>query len=143
MVSSERSVSDLFHLYASAVRNRDADALMSLYHGTVRVFDAWGVWSYEGGPAWRKVVEQWFESLGDETLVVRFDDSQVVSGEELASATAIVTYAAMTAEGAPLRSMQNRLTWLLARENGAWKIVHEHTSAPIGFDDMKAILERK
>ncbi|MEZ4651034.1 MAG: nuclear transport factor 2 family protein [Candidatus Eisenbacteria bacterium] len=143
MVSSERSVSDLFHLYASAVRSRDVDALMSLYHGTVRVFDAWGVWSYEGAPAWRKMVEQWFESLGQETVAVRFDDSQVVSGEELASATAIVTFAAMSPEGVQLRAMQNRLTWLLARENGAWKIVHEHTSAPIGFEDMRAILERK
>jgi hypothetical protein len=39
--------------------------------------------------------------------------------------------------------MQNRLTWALTRREGALKIVHEHTSAPVGFDDLKAILRRE
>jgi ketosteroid isomerase-like protein len=36
-----------------------------------------------------------------------------------------------------------RVTWSLARRESAWKIVHEHTSAPIGFKDLKAILQRQ
>jgi ketosteroid isomerase-like protein len=38
--------------------------------------------------------------------------------------------------------MHNRLTWALKQENGAWKIVHEHTSAPVDFKTSKVILQR-
>ena len=38
--------------------------------------------------------------------------------------------------------MNNRLTWILRKEpDGAWKIVHEHTSAPVG-DEGKVQLRR-
>ena len=47
-----------------------------------------------------------------------------------------------SAEGETLREMQNRLTWGMRRSGPAMRIVHEHTSAPLGFEDMKAILQR-
>jgi|GEM_PF-5744545 len=46
------------------------------------------------------------------------------------------------AEGTPLRSRQNRLTWVLQKKAGQWKIVHEHTAAPIDHQSGKAILKR-
>jgi hypothetical protein len=51
-------------------------------------------------------------------------------------------YAAISADGLEIRSMQNRFTWALQRKDGAWSIVHEHTSVPIGFGDLKGILQR-
>jgi hypothetical protein len=56
--------------------------------------------------------------------------------------SAIVTYAGVSAEGEPLREMQNRLSWALRWTGHVPRIVHEHTSAPIAFDDTKAILRR-
>lgn len=50
--------------------------------------------------------------------------------------------AAVSTAGAVLRSMQNRLTWGLRMNGQNAVVVHEHTSAPIGFEDMKAILQR-
>jgi ketosteroid isomerase-like protein len=38
--------------------------------------------------------------------------------------------------------MQNRFTWALRRKRASWSIVHEHTSTPIGFSDLKGILQR-
>ena len=38
--------------------------------------------------------------------------------------------------------MQNRLTWALRVSGHVLRIAHEHTSAPIGFEDQKAILQR-
>ena len=38
--------------------------------------------------------------------------------------------------------MQNRISWVLKTSGHVLRIVHEHTSAPIGFEDTKAILER-
>ena len=51
-------------------------------------------------------------------------------------------YRGLSADGEELRSMNNRLTWVLRKDaNGVWKIVHEHTSAPAG-DEGKVQLRR-
>lgn len=128
--------------YAAAVLARDVAALMRLYDPGVRVFDAWGVWSYEGAEAWQRTVEAWFGSLGTERVKVSFDDVKASAGREMSSVSAIVTYAGVSAQGEPLRAMHNRITWVLRTTGHVPRIVHEHTSAPIGFEDQKAILQR-
>jgi len=55
----------------------------------------------------------------------------------------MVTYSARSAQGEEDRSMQSRITRILQTSAHVLRIVHERTSAPIGFTDMKAILERK
>jgi len=137
-----KAVARVLEGYESAVHAKDVDALMRLYDPAVRVFDAWGVWSHEGAAAWRVAVEGWFASLGSERVKVRFDDVRSAGGPELAMVTAIVTYAGFAASGEALRSMQNRITWVLRTTGHVPRIVHEHTSAPIGFEDQKAILAR-
>lgn len=142
MSDIELAVSDLQHDYSAAVADKDVSAFMRLYDPTVRVFDAWGVWQYDGAEAWRKAVEGWFSSLGDEGVKVTFEDTRSYGTPEGAISSSIVTYAAVSPEGEVLRSMQNRVTWGLHIEGEEILVVHEHTSAPIGFDDMKAILQR-
>lgn len=128
--------------YRRAVHAKDVTGFLGLYHPSARVFDTWGGWSYEGEAARRKVIEQWFSSLGAERVAVTFDRVQTVVSDEMASLTARVIYAAIAANGTELRSMQNRLTWVLKSEKGAWRIVHEHTSVPIG-PDLKGRLARE
>jgi ketosteroid isomerase-like protein len=128
--------------YQRAVYEKDVDAFVGLYHQKARVFDTWDAWSYEGIGERRKVIEQWFSSLGDERVGVAFDRIQTVVVHELATVTARVVYAGLSAAGNELRSMQNRLTWVLKSEGGAWKIIHEHTSVPIG-NDLKGKLQRE
>jgi ketosteroid isomerase-like protein len=139
----DTSVAPLIEAYQRAVLNQDVGAFMQLYDAGVRVFDTWGVWSYEGAGAWRTMVEGWLSSLGDERVTVTFDEVQVIGGPTLCGVSAIVTYASSSPAAEENRAMQNRLTWMLRRESSAWKIVHEHTSAPAGFDDGKAILQRE
>jgi len=138
----DKSIARVLQSYAAAVLAADVEAFMRLYDPRVRVFDAWGVWSYEGSAAWRRAVEGWFGSLGNEKVKVTFDDVQTSAGRESSMVTAVVTYAGVSAEGRELRAMQNRLTWVL-RTTDDLRIVHEHTSAPIGFTDSKAILQRE
>ncbi|MEO8310429.1 MAG: nuclear transport factor 2 family protein [Caldimonas sp.] len=142
MSDIEKDVLRVVESYKSAVFAADADAFMRLYHPTVRVFDAWGVWLYEGAPAWQRAVEGWFTSLGSERVRASFAEVQVLAGQPVAVLNAIVSYAAESATGEPLRSMQNRITWVLRETGHVFRIVHEHTSAPIGFEDSKAILTR-
>jgi ketosteroid isomerase-like protein len=138
----QKSIDRILETYKSAVLSRDVEAFMRLYDPGVRVFDAWGVWSYEGAEAWQRAVEGWFTSLGSERVKVSFDAVQTSAGRELTLVSAIVTYAGVSAQGEQLRAMQNRITWVLRTTGHVPRIVHEHTSAPIGFDDSKAILQR-
>ena len=80
--------------------------------------------------------------MGAEKVKVSFADVQVAGTDEFASLSAVVTYAAVSARDEPLRVMQNRLTWVMKTSGHVMRVIHEHTSAPIGFEDMKAILER-
>ncbi len=131
-----------FDAYRDAVWARDADALLALYAPDVRIFDTWGIWSHEGIEGWAASVRGWLGSLGAERVAVEVSDRRIVESQDLASASACVTYAAIAEDGRRLRSMQNRLSWVLARRDGRWLIVHEHTSVPIGHDDLKGILQR-
>ena len=140
MSELEHSITQVLEAYKSAVYARDADAFMRLYDPKVRVFDTWGIWSYEGAAAWRTAIEGWFSSLGAERVKVSFDAVDVLGAGEFRSLSTIVTYAGVSAQGEPLRAMQNRLTWTLRTSGHVLRVVHEHTSAPMGFDDQKAIL---
>jgi ketosteroid isomerase-like protein len=142
MNDTEKSITRVLDTYKSAVFAKNVETLMHLYDPNVRVFDAWGVWSYEGAAAWQRAVEGWFTSVGSERVKVAFADVQISGGRELAMVSAIATYAGVSAEGVELRAMQNRMTWVLRTTGHVHRIVHEHTSAPIGFDDSKAILRR-
>ena len=142
MSDIDKDINRIVESYKAAVLAADAEAFMRLYHPTVRVFDTWGVWLYDGAAAWQRAVEGWFTSLGTERVRVSFSEVQVLAGQPVAVLNAIVTYAAESAKGEALRSMQNRITWVLRETGHVLRIVHEHTSAPVGFEDAKAILTR-
>jgi uncharacterized protein (TIGR02246 family) len=139
---NQSTPTQILEAYKTAVYDRDAEAFLRLYDQDARVFDTWGVWSYEGIASRRQSIEGWFSSLGQERVKVSFDVVQVTVDQELAVLTAMGRYAAISTDGAELRSMQNRFTWALRRKEGNWSIVHEHTSTPIGFSDQKGILQR-
>jgi ketosteroid isomerase-like protein len=140
---TEKQVLRALDTYKSAVLAKNAETFMHLYDSEVRVFDTWGIWSYEGAAAWRVAVEGWFTSLGNETVRVTFDDVKIVAETNFASMSAFARYAAISAQGQELRSMQNRMTWVLKTRGHVLRVIHEHTSAPIGFDDTKAIMRRE
>ena len=142
MADIDKAIIRVLETYKSSVRAKDVATLMKLYDPKVRVFDTWGIWSYEGAAAWQSAVQSWFTSLGTETVNVHFEDVQVFGSEGFSTLSAIVNYAAVSAQGEQLRAMQNRLTWVLKSTGHVLRIAHEHTSAPVGFEDAKAILSR-
>jgi uncharacterized protein (TIGR02246 family) len=128
--------------YGAAVRAKDVDAFLGLYADDVRTFDLWSVWSYDSKDALRTMVTEWFGSLGDDVVAVEWDEVRTQPGEDVAALSAFLTFRGMSAAGEELRSMNNRLTWVLRRDvDGSWRIAHEHTSAPAG-DEGKVQLRR-
>lgn len=142
MTDLEASIERLQQSYITAVWERDVHGFLSLYDPSARIFDAWGVWQHQGAESWRHVVESWFSSLGTERVRVTFAETQSSGNPALAFVSAIGTYAGVSAEGIELRAMQNRMSWGLYDTGQGLRIVHEHTSVPVNFDNMKAILRR-
>src|SRR5881392_1549501 len=125
---------EILAAYADAAHAKDVDAFVGLYSDDVRTFDLWEQWTYDGKDALRAMVAEWFGSLpADEEVAIRFDDVRTQAGSDVAAVSAFTTFAAVSPDGTELRSMNNRLTWVLRKNaDGAWKIAHEHTSAPAG-----------
>ena len=88
------------------------------------------------------MVAGWFDSLGTAQVAVGWDGVQTLVGHDVAVVHAFISYADVSASGGVQRAMLNRLTWVLKSDSGGWKIVHEHTSAPVDHVSMKVILQR-
>jgi ketosteroid isomerase-like protein len=141
-MNTDNPVLQVLAAYQAAVHAQDLEAFVRLYHPQVQVFDAWDRWSYDGLPAWRAMVAGWFGSLGTERVAVRLEGVQARVSGDLAAGHAFVTYAAIAEDGRELRSLTNRMSLVLAREGGEWKIVHEHGSSPVDFGTKAALLQR-
>ena len=133
---------DVLDRYRRAVLAKDVEAFVALYDTDVRIFDAWGAWAHEGIDAWRRTVAEWFGSLGAERVEVEFSHVATIVGPDLAAVHAFVRYRAVGSDGSVLRALDNRISMVLRPANGAWKVVHEHTSAPIDLRKTAPILQR-
>ena len=129
--------------YVAAVAAKDVDAFMRLYDPAVRVFDTWSVWSYEGADAWRKMIAEWFSSLGSGHVTVSFEEVRSQVAGAFTIVTAFVGYCGRSAENVVLHSMQNRMSWVLREIEDGARIIHEHTSVPVDFGNAKGILLRE
>ena len=143
MSDIEEQIRQIFEGYKAAVFAKNVEAFLALYNENIHIFDMWEKWSYNGKDAWREMVSNWFGSLGDEKVVVDFDSLTVTATNEIAVVHTFVTYKAVASNGNELRSMNNRLTAALKKSNGTWKIFHEHSSAPLDGNTLKATLQRQ
>lgn len=128
--------------YRAAVLARDVDAFVALYAPELEVFDTWQAATLRGLPAWRDMATAWFASLdhGERVVVDARDVVSAVSGD-LASGHAVLTFTAMSPIGERLRWLSNRITLTMRRDATGWKVIHEHTSAPIDHVSGKAVLQ--
>jgi uncharacterized protein (TIGR02246 family) len=134
-------IAALAKAYSNAVRDKDWRRLAGLYAEGLRVFDAWGLKPYEGLSAWRNNLESWLTGLAaDERVEAVFDEPHVTRLGDMGALHARVTYRAVTPTGETLRWMHNRLSWVVVRSKDGWRVIHEHTSVPIG-PDLKGVLQ--
>jgi uncharacterized protein (TIGR02246 family) len=142
-VSDNQDIRDMLDGYRTAVYDKDVDAFVSLYDEEVMVFDMWGRWVFRGLADWRAMATDWFSSLGTELSSPEFHDVRITAGDTVAAVHAFLTFRGLSDAGKELRAMDNRITWVLRKNSdGAWKIVHEHSSAPADFETGKVTLRR-
>ena len=143
MVKFDQKILTLLDVYKTAVEVKDVDQFLSIYDPEVVIFDMWGNWEYHGRDAWRKNVQEWFGSLGTDTVKVEINDIQVVSDQRIAGLYAFFTFKGFSETGDLLRSMDNRFSMVLRSQNGEWKILHEHSSGPIDPETTKVNFKRE
>lgn len=131
----------VFDRYMAAVKASDAEALLALYDDDVHVFDMMEPFERHGRDSGREMMESW---LGDKnaTQDCTIEDLSVIESGDLAAARAAVRYGVTMADGTR-HTMWNRATWTLRRFDGEWKIVTEHTSVPLGEEDMQPRFEAR
>jgi ketosteroid isomerase-like protein len=134
-----KQVADFFPLYKNFAWQKDSESMINLYDENVIVFDMWNQGHYSGLTEWSSVIKQWLGSLNDERVNVNFEMTKSENGGTVSFASSIIQYQAISADNKVIRSMRNRITLGFKKSNDIWKVVHQHTSAPIN-GDLQAIL---
>jgi ketosteroid isomerase-like protein len=140
MKKTIKQVEDFFTLYKTFAWEKDSESMISLYDEQVLIFDMWGEGHCSGLVAWSVIIKDWLGSLEEERVNVTFEMIQIHQGDKVSFATEIVGYQAISVDNKVIRSMKNRITVGFTKTETGWKVVHQHTSAPID-SDLKAILD--
>uniref|UniRef100_UPI004047C3C8 nuclear transport factor 2 family protein n=2 Tax=Roseivirga sp. TaxID=1964215 RepID=UPI004047C3C8 len=131
---------DFFSIYQQAAWNQDTESMINLYHENVMIYDMWENGYQIGLAAWSVAVKDWLGSLGEEKVRVTFEMIDLQEASDLAFGSALVTYQAIATDNEVLRGMKNRLTVGFRKEKEEWKVIHQHTSAPVDAE-LVAILD--
>lgn len=142
MTQTDDQILHILSHYKAAVLAKDVERFTALYDRDLRVFDMWGVWSYDANSSWREMAADWFGSLGTDRVVVNFSDVQTIVGADIAVIHAFIRYQAIDTDGIELRSMDNRLTMTVRRSDNGWKILHQHSSCPIDRTTVQVMFKR-
>lgn len=131
--------------YKAAVYEKDVEKFVSAYSPNVHIYDCWDDWECTGVSQWKESVNQWFNGLKEEGVLLKteFSDLVVEEKSDLAFVHSNVTYAAYNDSGEKLRQLSNRFTFGLKKENESWHIIHEHSSLPISTESGKGIFHLK
>jgi ketosteroid isomerase-like protein len=132
-------IQEYFTIYKQSAWAKDAEAMIGLYGDNVVIFDMWQHGYQTGLTQWSVVIKDWLGSLGEEKVNVIFDGIEIHEAEDVGFASALITFQAISRSNTIIRSMRNRITLGFLKENDAWKVRHQHTSAPIN-SNLSAIL---
>lgn len=137
--SAQTAITQLYDSWLAAVRAQDVDAIMAHYVEDVLAFDAILALQFRGKPAYRKHWQMCMEMCpaGEREPVFELRDLQVQAEGDLAFAHALLRCGHK--EGDRVDAGWMRLTAGLRRVKGAWKIAHEHFSAPFEMPSGKAM----
>lgn len=126
-----KQLQDFFTIYKQSAWNKDTKSMIALYHDNVVIFDMWNQGHQTGLTEWSTVIKDWLGSLGEEKVNMIFDMIEIHEDNDVGFGSALITYQAISTSNTILRSMKNRVTLGFIKQKGEWKVIHQHTSAPI------------
>jgi ketosteroid isomerase-like protein len=137
--SDKQLIIALEHGLIEATNTKNVNGMMSYYDGTDRliIFDAIPPLKYSGTEAWRKNLEGFVAAYNPGILEIT--ELQIVNDGKIGYAHSIQHFTGTDKSGKKVE-MAFRVTDCLEKENGKWKIVHEHNSMPIDYASGRAFL---
>ena len=115
--------------------------MINLYDEHALIFDMWDQGYISNPSEWSKIITDWLGSLGEEKVKVEFERVKIHQSGDVGFASALIQFQAISSEGAVLRSMKNRISLGFSKFEDGWKVIHQHTSAPISSDGLTALLD--
>jgi len=134
-------IEDFFKIYQKSAWDKDSSAMISLYDEQALIFDMWDQGYISNPSEWSKIIIDWLGSLCEEKVKVEFEMVKIHQSGNVGFATALILFQAISSEGAVLRSMKNRISLGFSKFEDGWKVIHQHTSAPVSSDGLTAILD--
>lgn len=134
-----KQLQDYFTIYEQASWNKDIESMIRLYDDNVVIYDMWTNGYQNGLTEWSIAIKDWLGSLKNENVKVIFEMIEIHESGDIGFGSALITYQAISVDDTILRSMKNRLTIGFKKKKGIWKVIHQHTSAPIN-SELVAIL---
>ena len=138
---ADPEIAALIETFKRTAFAKDVSGFLALYDDDASIFDLWKRWSYRGVGAWKEAVVEWVDHTGENRDAISLEEVTMQGQGDFRAVTALITFSCVSPSGAVLRAMHERLTWVLAKRTTGWKIVHQHTSAPVG-DDLKIRFDR-
>lgn len=132
-------IEDFFKIYQTAAWQKDTAAMINLYSEQAIIFDMWDQ-GYYSPSEWTKIITEWLSSLNEEKVKVEFEMVKINQSGNVGFVSALIQFQAISTQGAVLRSMKNRITLGFSKTEDGWKVIHQHTSAPISSDGLTVIL---
>jgi ketosteroid isomerase-like protein len=129
-----KRLQEFFTRYKQAAWDKDIENMISLYHDHVVIYDMWTKGYQTGLTEWSGDIKDWLGSLGEEKVNVIFEMIETHESGDIGFGSALITYQAISPDKSILRSMRNRVTIGFKKEKDQWKVIHQHTSAPVNSD---------
>ena len=121
--ADEADIESVIRSWERAIQSGDMDGILANHSESVLMFDVPEPLQSEGLDAYRKTWELFFRYGAPDREVFVLEDLRITTGDNVAFATALLR---IGGSSEPVC----RLTLGLTKRNGAWRIVHEHHSAP-------------
>lgn len=134
-------IEEFFKVYQNSAWSKNATAMINLYDKNAVIFDMWDQGYISNSLEWDNTILDWLGALGDEKVKVEFEMVKIHQSGNLGFASALIMFQAISNDGTILRSMKNRITLGFTKFEDGWKVIHQHTSAPINSNGLTAILD--
>ena len=137
LARSETEIRDALEDWARAVRARDVDRIFTHYAPDIVAFDAIAQLQFKGADAYRKHWEACM-TMCTGPMIFELHELRVAAGAELAFVHALNRCGGTGPDGREMSGWM-RMTTCLRKQHGAWRVVHEHFSAPFDVQSDKVL----
>lgn len=126
--NDEAELRGLIARWSKAVRDEDLAGIRADHDSDILMFDVPPPFSSRGIEAYMATWDLFFRCV-PKPVTFDFEDIEITAGQDVAFATAVGRCVSTDRKGEK-ENLQFRLTMGFRKDNGRWRIVHEHHSLP-------------